>query len=79
MITNLVDIEDAKERLASGELAYAFEINDHTTMLGPACSFGADYLRRLHTEGRYAENFEEATQLADQRGASITGIWFVKR
>ena len=79
MMTNLVDLEDAKERLASGEQVYAFQINDDSTILGPACRFGADYLRNMRTEGRYAESFEEASQITDARGTAITGIWFVKR
>jgi hypothetical protein len=78
MITRLVDIEDARERLASGEPPYAFELSDQITMVGPACGYGADYLRHLQIEGRYAESIEEATRIADQRGAIITGIWFVK-
>lgn len=78
MMTSLVDIEDARSRLASGEQPYAFEISDRVTMVGPACGFGKDYLRHLGTEGRYAATFEEATQLADARGATIIGIWFVK-
>jgi hypothetical protein len=78
MLTSLVDIEAAKGRLASGERPYAFEMSDNVTMVGPACGYGADYLRRLRTEGRYAESIEEATQIADSRGAAITGIWFVK-
>ena len=78
MMTNLVDIEDARGRLASGEQPYAFEISDRVTMVGPACGYGKDYLRHLRTEGRYAASFEEATQLADARGATIIGIWFVK-
>jgi hypothetical protein len=79
MITSLVDIEDARGRLASGEQPYAFEISDQMVMVGPACGYGADYLRNLRVEGRYAENIEEATQIVDARGATITGIWFVKR
>lgn len=78
MMTSLVDIAQAASRLASGELAYAFEISDRVTMVGPACGFGTDYLRHLQTEGRYAETLEEATRVADARGATITGIWFVK-
>jgi hypothetical protein len=78
MMTNLVDIEDAQSRLASGEQPYAFEISDRVTMVGPACGFGKDYLQLLKTEGRYAASFEEANQLAHARGATITGIWFVK-
>lgn len=78
MITSLIDIEDARARIANGERPYAFEMSDRTTVLGPACGFGADYLKRLQTEGRYAENIEKATQIGDQRGSIITGIWFVK-
>jgi hypothetical protein len=79
MITNLVDIKDAGERLASGDQPYAFETSDHIMMVGPACGFGTDYLRHLRTEGRYSESIEEATKIADLRGATITGIWFVKQ
>jgi len=78
MMTSLVDIEDARGRLASGEKPYAFELSDSITMVGPACGFGADYLGHLRKEGRYAESFEEASQIADSRAATITGIWFVK-
>ena len=78
-MTKLVDVEDARERLASGEQPYAFQISDHISMLGPACRFGSAYLQNLRTEGRYAETFEEATRIVDARGACITGIWFVKR
>ena len=79
MITSLVDIEDARGRLASGEQPYAFEMSDRILMVGPACGYGADYLRHLRIEGRYAEDLEEATRIADRRGAAVTGIWFVKR
>jgi len=78
MITSLVDIENARARLASGDQPYAFETSDQITMVGPACGFGADYLKKLRTEGRYSESIEEATQIADLRGATIIGIWFVK-
>jgi hypothetical protein len=78
MITSLVDIEDAIGRLAAGEQPYAFEMSDRIMMVGPACGYGADYLRHLRMEGRYAEDLEEATRIADRRGASVTGIWFVK-
>ena len=78
MITRLVDIEDARGRLALGERAYAFEASDHVTIVGPACGYGPDYLRHLWAEGRYAESLEEATQFARSRGATVTGIWFVK-
>lgn len=79
MITSLVDIEDARGRLASGEQPYAFEMSDRILMVGPACGYGADYLRHLRIEGRYAEDLEEASRIADRRGAAVTGIWFVKR
>jgi len=79
MITSLVDIKDVGERLSSGERPYAFEISDHIVMVGPACGYGTDYLRHLRTEGRYAESIEEATQMAQERGATVIGIWFVKR
>lgn len=78
MLTSLVNIEDAIGRLAAGEQPYAFEMSDHITMVGPACGYGPDYLRHLRTEGRYAESIEEATLIADSRGVSVTGIWFVK-
>jgi hypothetical protein len=79
MVTTLLDIDDAQERLAAKEPPYAFQISDHTTVLGPACSYGANYLQNLRTEGRYAESFEEATRITNARGVTITGIWFVKR
>ena len=79
MMTSLVDLEDARGRLEDGEQPYAFQVGENFTMLGPGCRFGSDYLRTLRTEGRYAESFEEATLVADARGATITGIWFVKR
>ena len=78
MMTSLVDIEDAKPRLACGERPYGFQISADVTLLGPACGFGNDYLRKLRAEGRYAENLDEATQIAERLGAPITGIWFVK-
>ncbi len=78
MMTSLVDVANAAGRLASGEQPYAFEMSDSITMVGPACGYGTDYLRRLKREGRYAETFEEAIRIADARGATIIGIWFVK-
>lgn len=78
MMTSLVDVKDARVRLATGEQPYAFEMSDHITMVGPACGYGASYLIHLRTEGRFAENLEEATQIAIARGATITGVWFVK-
>lgn len=79
MITRLVDMENARGRLASGEQPYAFEMSDRVTMVGPACGYGTEYLKYLRTQGRYAENLEEASEIADRRGATLTGIWFVKR
>jgi hypothetical protein len=79
MITRLVDIKDAGERLAAGEQPYGFEMSDRMLMVGPACGYGTEYLSHLRTEGRYAENIEEATRYADQRGVTVTGIWFIKR
>ena len=78
MMTQLVDIEDAKPRLACGERPYGFQISGNITLLGPACGFGADYLSKLRTEGRYAETLEEAIQIAEGLGVSVTGIWFVE-
>lgn len=77
MRTRLVDMEDARDRLAAGEQPYAFEMSDRTTMVGPACGYGAEYLKFLRTQGRYAESVEEANGIADRRGATLTGIWFV--
>ena len=77
MMTRLVDIEDARGRLAAGEQPYAFEMNDRTTMVGPACGYGTEYLKYLRTQGRYAESLEEASAIADRRGATLTGIWFL--
>ena len=79
MMTSLVDIKDARGRLGAGEKPYAFEISDGVTMVGPACGFGADYLKHLGMEGRYAKSIEEANRIANMRGATIVGIWFVKR
>ena len=77
MMTRLVDIEDARGRLEAGERPYAFEMSDRVTMVGPACGYGADYLKSLRTQGRYAESLEEANEIADRRGVTLTGIWFV--
>jgi hypothetical protein len=77
MKTRLVDIEDARGRLAAGEQPYAFEISDLVTMVGPACGYGAEYLKHLRTQGRYAGSIEEASEIADRRGATLTGIWFI--
>ena len=77
MRTRLVDTEDARGRLAAGEQPYAFEMSDRITMVGPACGYGTEYLKYLRTQGRYAESVEEASAIADRRGATLTGIWFV--
>jgi hypothetical protein len=78
MKITLVDIGDARARLATDEQPYGFQISDSTLLLGPACQFGANHLRDLKTKGDYAENFEEATLITDAKGVQITGIWFVK-
>jgi hypothetical protein len=79
MIVNLVDIDKALERLVAGEPAYEFETEDRTMrILGPACGFGGDYLKRLRKDGLYADNIEEARQMARARNLTIIGIWFVK-
>lgn len=78
MMTRLVDIEDARGRLAAGEQPYAFEMSDRVMLVGPACGYGAEYLKYLRTQGRYAESAEEASEIADRRGTTLTGIWFVK-
>ena len=77
MMTRLVDLEDARGRLATGEQPYAYEMSDRMMMVGPACGYGTEYLKYLRTQGRYAESLEEASEIADQRGATLTGIWFV--
>ena len=78
IITHLVNVEDAAERIASGAQLYAFQISDDTTILGPACRFGTDYLNRLRVKGGYAESIEEATLVVHARGATVTGVWLVK-
>jgi hypothetical protein len=77
MMTRLVDVEDARGRLAAGEQPYAFEMSDSVTMVGPACGYGAEYLKYLRTQGRYAETIAEASAIADGRGVTLTGIWFI--
>jgi hypothetical protein len=77
MMTRLVDIEDARGRLAAGERPYAFEMSDRMTVVGPACGYGKDYLKYLRTQERYAESVEEASAIADRRGITLTGIWFL--
>jgi hypothetical protein len=80
LIVNLVDLEQACERLAAGEDAYEYQTEDLALrILGPACGFGTDYLQRLRRDGLYAESLEEARAQARARNIAITGVWFVKR
>ncbi len=79
MVVSLVNIEEAGERLASGEQAYEFKTSDpKLRILGPACGFGADCLQRYRRDGLYAESMEEAQGMAQAKSAMITGVWFVK-
>jgi hypothetical protein len=80
MVVTLIDLEEATARLAAGEPAYEFMTsNSRLRLLGPACGFGATLLQRYRSEGLYAENLEEATEMARSKQATITGVWFVKR
>ena len=80
MIVTLVDVPQAGERLDAGEQAYEYQTEDKALrILGPACGFGTDYLRRLRNEGLYAETLEEARAHAQTRNVALTGVWFVKR
>src|SRR5262245_37016869 len=80
MIINLIDLAEAGERLDAGEQAYEYQTdNKALRILGPACGFGADYLRRLRGEGLYAETLDEAIAHARTKNAALTGVWFVKR
>jgi hypothetical protein len=80
MVVTLIDLAEASDRLDAGEQAYEYQTNDKALrLLGPACGFGAEYLRRLRSEGLYAENLEEATSHALRRNVTLTGVWFVKR
>ena len=47
MLTTLIDIEDARGRLAAGERPYAFEMSDRATVAGPACGYRTEYLNGL--------------------------------
>ena len=79
MKVTLVDVEQAVERLDAGEQAYEYQTEDKTLrILGPACGFGPEYLRRLRSEGLYAETVEEARAHARTRNVALTGVWFVK-
>jgi len=80
MVVTLIDLAEASDRLDAGEQAYEYQTDDKALrMLGPACGFGAEYLRRLRSEGLYAETLEEATAHALSRNVTLTGVWFVKR
>ena len=79
MVVTLIDLAEAGERLRAGEQAYEFQTDDkRLRMLGPACGFGVDYLRRLRGEGLYAETLEEATEHARNKNVALIGVWFVK-
>jgi len=80
MIVTLIDLAEAGERLDAGEQAYEYQTEDNALrILGPACGFGADYLRRLRSEGLYAETLKEALAHAQTKNVALTGVWFVKR
>ena len=80
MFITLIDLAEAGDRQAAGEQAYEYQTdNKSLRILGPACGFGADYLRRLRGEGLYAETLKEAIAHAQSRNVTLTGVWFVKR
>jgi hypothetical protein len=80
MTINLIDLPESGERLDAGEQAYEYQTDNRALrILGPACGFGADYLRRLRGEGLYAESLDEAIAHASSKNATLTGVWFVKR
>jgi hypothetical protein len=80
MTITLIDLAEAGERLDSGEQAYEYQTdNKALRILGPACGFGPDYLRRLRKEGLYAETLDEALVYARTKNAALTGVWFVRR
>ena len=52
MFIALIDLVEAGDRLAAGKQAYEYQTdNKSLRIMGPACGFGADYLRRLRVEG----------------------------
>jgi len=52
MIIILIDLAKAGTRMNTGEHAYEYQTdNKSVRILGPACGFGADYLRRFRNEG----------------------------
>jgi len=80
MTITLIDLADAGERMDAGEQAYEYQTdNKALRILGPACGFGPDYLRRLRGEGLYAETLNEAISHAQTKNAALVGVWFVKR
>ncbi len=80
MIVTLVDVAQAGERLDAGEQAYEYQTEDKALrILGPACKFGPEHLRRLRSEGLYAETLEEARTHAQTKNVVLTGVWFVKQ
>ena len=79
MIVILADLGEAETRLAAGEKAYEFQTDDRMLrILGPACGFGQEHLKRLRGEGLYAESIGEARAHALLRNLGLTGVWFVK-
>ena len=80
MTITLIDLAEAGERLDVGEQAYEYQTdNKALRILGPACGFGPDYLRRLRQKGLYAETLDEAIVYARTENVALTGVWFVKR
>ena len=80
IVTLIEDMAEAGARLDAGEQAYEYQTdNKALRMLGPACGFGPEYLRRLQSEGLYAETLKEALAHAQTRNVALTGVWFVKR
>ncbi|MGH9799853.1 MAG: hypothetical protein ACRD82_05765 [Blastocatellia bacterium] len=80
MTVILLDIEEAKARLAAGAQPYEFKTdNPEVRILGPACGFGADCLQRYRKDGMYGESFAEAQNAAQAKSAIVTGVWFVKQ
>jgi hypothetical protein len=80
MAITLIDLAEVGEPLDAGEQAYEYQTdNKALRILGPACGFGPEYLRRLRKEGLYAETLDEAIVHAGTKKAALTGVWFVKR
>jgi hypothetical protein len=80
MLLTLIDLDDAVERLSSGEQAYEYKTEDpKLRILGPACGFGADCLQIYREQGQYAESIAEAQDMARAKSLTVTGVWFVKQ